>query len=112
MPERPRYFVISNQEDLEASKVDPDTLKETQNICEPMAPHFEGFDIVGESLLKPTRLAVEKVIGDLSELVVERNQKGLKAFYPTLLDLPVPLGGGARGHLLALFSIDGSQFFA
>jgi len=55
--------------------------------------------------LKPACLAVEKIIGDLVEPVVEHNQKEIKAFQPTPFDLINPVGNGARGRLLDLLII-------
>jgi hypothetical protein len=105
--------MISNPEELEAFEIEPDTLKQMRNVCDPLAPPFEDFDFVFKALLKPARLAVEKVIGDLVELVVERSQKGIKAFQPTPFDLINPVGDGARCRLLALLGIKyGVQLFA
>jgi hypothetical protein len=102
--------VISNPEELEAFEVEPDALKQMRNVCDPITAPFEDFDPIVDALLKPARLSVEKVIGDLVEPVIERSQKGIEAFQPTLVDLLNPVGDGARGRLLALLGIkDGAQ---
>jgi hypothetical protein len=102
--------VISNSGELEAFEIEPDTLKQMRKVCDPPTPPFEDFDFVIKALLKPARLAVEKIIGDLVEPVVKRSQKGIKAFQPTPFDLINPVGDGARGRLLALLGIkDGAQ---
>ncbi len=62
MLELPQNLVISNPEELEAFEIEPDTLKQMRNVCDPITAPFEDFDIVVEALLKPARLAVEKVI--------------------------------------------------
>jgi hypothetical protein len=97
--------VISTPEELEAFEIEPDTLKQMRNVCDSITPPFEDFDFVVEALLKTARLAVEKVISDLVEPVIERRQKGIKAFQTTPLDLPDPPGYGSRGRLLALLGI-------
>src|SRR5262249_7912664 len=84
-----------------------------RNVCDPITTPLEDFDFVVEALLKSARLTVEKVIGDPVEPVIERSQKGIKAFQPAPFDLPDPIGDGARGRLLALLGIkDGAQLFA
>jgi hypothetical protein len=113
LPEKPQHLVISNPEELEAFEIGPDTLKQMRNVCDPITAPFEDLDFVVEALLKPARLAVEKIVGDLVEPVVERSQKGIKAFQPTPFDLTNPVGDGPRGRLLALLGIkNGAQLFA
>jgi len=73
LPEEPKHLVISNPEEFEAFEVEPDTLKQMRNVCDSITAPFEDFDFVVEALLKPARLAVEKVIGDLVEPVIERS---------------------------------------
>src|SRR5262252_2894948 len=76
-----------------------------RNVCDPITTPLEDFDFVVEALLKSARLTVETVI--------ERSQKGIKTFQPAPVDLPDPIGNGARGRLLALLGIkDGAQLFA
>jgi len=105
--------VISNPKELEAFEIEPDALKQMRDICDPITAPFEDFDFVVEALLKPARLAVEKIIGDLIKPVVESSQKGIKAFQPAPFDLIFPVGDGPRGRLLALLGIkNGAQLFA
>ena len=113
LPETPQHLVISNSEEFEAFKVEPDSLKQMRNICDSITTPFEDFDLVVQALLKAARLAVEKVIGDLIEPVIERCQKGFKAFQSTLLHSSDPVGDGARGRFFALLSVkDCAQLFA
>jgi hypothetical protein len=84
-----------------------------RNVCNPITAPFEDLDLVIEALLKTARLAVEKVIDDLVEPVVDRRQKGVKAFQPALFDAFDASGDGALGRLFALLSVkDRAQLFA
>jgi hypothetical protein len=80
--------------ELEAIEIEPDTLKQMRNVCDPITAPFEDF-------------------GDFVEPVVERNQKGIRAIQPTSFDLIGPVGNGAPGRLFTLFSVkDRAQLFA
>jgi hypothetical protein len=37
LPEHPQYLEISNPEELETFEIEPDTLKQMRNVCDPMA---------------------------------------------------------------------------
>jgi uncharacterized caspase-like protein len=56
-----------------------------KNYLIPVDAEIEKFDPVVEALLKTARLAVEKVIGDLVEPVIQRSQKGSES---TIARLP------------------------
>ena len=105
--------MISNPEELEAFQIEPDALKQMRNVRDSITAPFEDFDLVVEALLKTARLAVEKVVGDLVEPVIECRQKRIKAFQPTLFDALNPGGNGAFGRLFALLGVkDRAQLFA
>jgi hypothetical protein len=51
LPEESQYLVISNPEELEAFEIEPDTLKQMRNVCDPITAPFKDFDFVVEALL-------------------------------------------------------------
>lgn len=113
LPEAPQHLVISNPEELEAFQIEPDSLKQMRHIRDSITSPFEDFDLVVQALLKAARLAVEKVVGDLIQPVVERRQKGIKAFQATLLYPSDPVGNGAHRRFFALLGVkDRAQLFA
>ncbi len=105
--------MISNPEQLEAFEVKPDSLKQMSNVRDSITAPFENFDLVVEALLKTACLAVEEVVGDLVEPVIECRQKRIKAFQPALFHALNPGGNGAFGRLFALLGVkDRAQLFA
>jgi hypothetical protein len=95
---------MSRVKEFEAFEIKPNALKQMRQICDPITAPFEDFDFVVKAFDKPAGSAVKKVVANLIEPVIERSQKGIKAFQPAPVDLINPVGDGPRGRLLALLS--------
>jgi hypothetical protein len=66
-------------------------LEKTVQVKHAIAASFEDFDLVIETFNKAAVMAVDEVVSDLVEMMIEGRQKSIKTSQASLLNVLTPM---------------------